>query len=71
MRFNCINFILQFSVVTVIQTWFSANHMKFHPIFLQFYQISMDFFQINWTASFVCTMSTYSEMPEGASSQGR
>src|SRR6266850_5311760 len=71
MRFNCIKFILQSSLVTVVQTWFSADHMKFHPLFLQFYQISMDSFQINWTASFVCATSTYSEMPEGMCSQER
>jgi len=66
MRFDCIKFESQFYFLMAIETWFSADHSKFHTVYPLFYQNSVDVLQINFTNCILYITTTYSEKPEGA-----
>jgi len=66
MVFDCIKFILQFSISNMSQTWFSADYLQSVLVFLSFSQNLVTFLQINFIDNFVCTMSTHPDVSEGA-----
>jgi len=65
------NFVCSFTSGLFSRQGFLSTIQKFAQFFLPFYQNLVDFLQTNFTNNLLYITTTYSEKPEGASSQER